>query len=387
LNQTCYLSSGEYIQKDYDITFRNFVARTTELIITVNSSKPTIYGRNFTEIYFLEALVNASLKTSANYIWLHDDSEIALTFNITGYSGPANSLLNIEVTSYSSNATMFNHTIKVSPDNFSFSFVYNISFPSLPDNITISATLSSHILMYINGSIKHFLLIEDNASYFPISTIVFKETGLQSGISWGIKLNDSCYTSSQANLSIQVENGKYNFTVAGIPDFVSNISSGVVNAFFQRECINLSYSPHLFTISIHETGLPENYTWTVFVESGNFTTKGDCILIQIPNGTYIIQAEAQHFLSSNLTYPIVVNGHSVSIQITFNAIRSGSFLNIMENRIVQSPLTYIIAIIAIFLYIRIYRDSVLLCSKCLQPIGHFKGKCKCEIPGQNMKED
>lgn len=387
LNQTCYLSAGEYTQKNYNITFPNFVANSTELIVTINSNEPTINGKNFTEVYFLEAFVNASLRASANYIWLHDDSEIALTFNISGYSGPEKSILNIKVTSYASNVTMLNCTFKATPNNFSYIFRYNISFPAMPDNITISASLSSHILMYMKGSIKHILLIEDNASYFPISTIVFKETGLQSGISWGINLNGSCYTSCQANLSIQVKNGKYNFTVAGIPDFVSNISSGVVNAFFQRECINLSYSPHLFTISIHETGLSENYTWTVFIESENFTTKGDCILIQVPNGTYILKAEAQHFQSSNLTYPIVVNGHSVSIQITFNAIRSGSFLNIMENRIVQSPLTYIIAIIAIFLYIRIFRDSVLLCSKCLQPIGHFKGKCKCEIPGQNMKED
>ena len=386
LNQTCYLSAGEYIQKDYDITFPNFVANRTELIITVNSSKPTIYGRNFTEIYFLEALVNASLKTSANYIWLHDDSEIALTLNISGHSGPANSLLNIEVTSYSSNATMFNRTIKVSPDNFSFTFVYNISFPSLPDNVTISATLSSHILVYVHGSIKHILPIEANSSYFAISTIVFRETGLQSGISWGIYLNDSCYTSCQATLSIQVKNGKYNFTVPGIPDFVSNISSGIIDAVFQKECINLSYSPHLYTIRIYETGLPDNYSWTVLLQSSNFTAEGNCIMIQVPNGSYILQAAAADFTSSNLSYSFVVNGHSISIRIMFNAIRSRSYFNIMEDRIAQSPITYILIIVLILLYIRVYKDSVLLCSRCLQPTGHFKRKCKCDQPGKNNKE-
>ena len=386
LNQTCYLSAGEYTQKNYNITFPNFVANSTELIVTINSNEPTINGRNFTEIYFLEALVNASLKTSANYIWLHDDSEIALTFNISGYSGPANPLLNIEVTSYSSNATMLNRTIKVSPDNFSFTFVYNISFPSLPDNVTLSATLSSHILVYVHGSIKHILPIEANSSYFAISTIVFRETGLQSGISWGIYLNDSCYTSCQATLSIQVKNGKYNFTVPGIPDFVSNISSGIIDAVFQKECINLSYSPHLYTIRIYETGLPDNYSWTVLLQSSNFTAEGNCIMIQVPNGSYILQAAAADFTSSNLSYSFVVNGHSISIRIMFNAIRSRSYFNIMEDRIIQSPITYTFIIVLILLYIRVYKDSVLLCSRCLQPTGHFKRKCKCDQPGKNNKE-
>ena len=64
LDQTCNLSAGEYVQKDYNITFPDFTANTTELVITVNSSKPTINGRNFTETYFLEPFLNASLSSS-----------------------------------------------------------------------------------------------------------------------------------------------------------------------------------------------------------------------------------------------------------------------------------------------------------------------------------
>ena len=386
LDQTCNLSAGEYVQKDYNITFPDFTANTTELVITVNSSKPTINGRNFTETYFLEPFLNASLRTLANYIWLHDNSEIALTLNITGYSGPANSVLNIRVTSYTSNVTMLNSTLKVSANNFSYVFRYNISFPSVPDNISISASLSSHVLMYVHGSVRQILPIVGNSSYFAISKIVFKETGLPAGISWGIDLNGSSYTSCQATLSIQVKNGKYNFSVSGIPGFVSNISSGVVNAIFEKECINLSYSLHLYTIRIHETGLPANYTWTAIIGSENSTAAGNCILFEIPNGTYILQADASHYVTSNLSYPFVVNGHSISIQIEFSAIRTESFLNIMEDRIDQSPVTYIIIIALVFLYIRIYKDSVLLCSACLQPTGHFRNKCKCNQPSLDTRE-
>ena len=385
-NHTCYLTAEESAQVNYNITFPDFVANSTELKITIDSSKPTIYGKNFTEVYFLEAFVNSSLKASADYIWILDDSEVALNYSITGYSGPESSLLNIRVATDSSNETVLNRTFKISPDNFSYSFLFNISFLSVPGNITICATLSSSILMYVHGSIRLILPVKDNASYFPVSTIIFKETGLPDGISWGVDLNGSSYISYQDTLSIQVKNGKYNFTVPGVPDFVSNISSGVVKAFFQEECIDLSYSPHLYTIRIHETGLPDNYSWTVYLESENFTTKGNCLLIQVPNGTYFLQAEAYHFISSNLSYTFFVNGHSVSIQILFNAIQSRSLFYILESRIVQSPLTYIIIITLTFLYIRIYKDSVLLCSKCLQPTGRFRRKCKCDTPGKKMQE-
>ena len=386
LDQTCNLLAGEYVQKDYNISFPDFAANTTELIITVHSSKPTINGRNFTETYFLEAYVNASLRTLATFIWLNDDSEIALTLNITGNSGPANPVLNIRVTSYASNVTMLNCTLKVSTDNFSYRFRYNLSLPSVPDNITISASLSSHVLMYVKGSVRQILPIEGNSSYFAISKIVFKETGLPAGISWGIDLNGSSYTSCQATLCIQVKNGKYNFSVTGIPGFVSNISSGIVNAIFEKECIYLSYSPHLYTIRIHETGLPDNYIWTACIGTENFTSAGNCILFEVPNGTYILQADASHYVTSNLSYPFAVNGHSISIPIEFSAIRTESFLNVMENRIAQSPVTYIIITALIVLYIRIYKDSVLLCSTCLQPTGHFRKKCKCNQTALDTKE-
>ncbi len=385
-NQSCYLSAGESIQKNYSITFPDFTANKTALMITVNSGQPTVHGRNFTEIYYLNAFVNASLKITSGYSWTHDDSRMSLAINITGCSGAENSALEIMISSYPVQGMTLNRTFTTSPYSFSIAFRCNLSFSAIPDNITITARLSSNVLIYTHGSSKQIVSIENNASYIPISIILYRETGLPSGISWGIYLNGSSYSSFRNTLSIQVTNGEYNFTVLGVPDYVSNVSSGTVDAIFEKECINLSFNLHLYSVRIHETGLPKNYSWTVSYDSENFTARGNCIVIQIPNGTYFLQADALHFASSNISYPVIVDGHTMTVQVTFNAVRTISIFYIIADRIILSPFTYIIILISMFLYIRVYRGSVLLCSKCLQPIGRFKRKCGCDSSNLDTRE-
>ena len=241
-------------------------------------------------------------------------------------------------------------------------------------------------MIYIHGYSKQIVSIEKNASYFPVSTILYRETGLPSGISWGIYLNGTSYSSFGDTISIQVTNGEYNFTVLGVPDYVSNISSGTVNAIFEKECINLSFTQHLYSVRIHETGLPDNYSWSVSYGTENFTANGNCIVIQIPNGTYFLQADALHFASSNISYPVIVDGRTMTVQVTFNAVRTKSIFYIIADRIILTPFTYIIILISMFLYIRLYRGSVLLCSRCLQPIGRFKRRCGCDPSNLDTRE-
>ena len=385
-NQSCYLSGGESIQKNYSIAFPDFIANKTELIITVNSGEPTIHGINFTEIYYLDAFVNASLEITSGYSWTHDDSKMSLAINVTGYSGAENSALKIMISSYPVQGITFNRTFTTSPCNFSIVFQCNLSFGATPNNITITATLSSNVLIYIHGYSKQIVSIEKNASYFPVSTILYRETGLPSGISWGIYLNGTSYSSFGDTISIQVTNGEYNFTVRGVPDYVSNISSGTVNAIFEKECINLSFTQHLYSVRIHETGLPDNYSWSVSYGTENFTANGNCIDIQVPNGTYFLLAAAIHFSSGNISYPVTVNGYNLTVQVKFNAAKTGSTFSLVIDRITQSPFTYIIILISLLLYVRLYKGSTLLCSKCLQPTGHFKRKCKCDISNSKYKE-
>lgn len=159
--------------------------------------------------------------------------------------------------------------------------------------------------------------------------VTFLESGLGSGSDWYVSLNGTVKNSTSNEITFKEPNGTYSFHV--LPPTGANASplSGNISV----DGSNVSQTVHfstsvlkVYSVTFYQTGLPEGINWSVTF-NGTTNTSVPSISFSVPNGTYSYSVASKP--GYNDTPPsgsVTVNGHNVSLQVTFVRNNDGYFV-------------------------------------------------------------
>jgi YVTN family beta-propeller protein len=152
----------------------------------------------------------------------------------------------------------------------------------------------------------------------PKFDVVFSELGLPSGIYWSVTLNDSWLGSSNATVSFTELNGAYAFSVAAVPGFRANTTSGTVTVDYADVNVSLAFSPVFYNVTFSEAGLLANISWQLTWIGPTLSTTVSTITLWATNGTYpftIGTPLGWEAAPSNGTF--VVDGSDLTVGVLF----------------------------------------------------------------------
>ena len=162
--------------------------------------------------------------------------------------------------------------------NYSFSFsTFDASYYKIV-NLTGSIYLSPKANATVNITLT-------NVSY----DVVFHESGLLSGNTWGINFNGTDHNTTSASLTLIEKNGSYPFTVLISNLYNSNVSSGYANVSGKSVNLYIGFTYHAFNITFSEVGLPSDVQWSMTINGTVYhsnVSNSNILLFQGKAGSY-----------------------------------------------------------------------------------------------------
>jgi len=114
----------------------------------------------------------------------------------------------------------------------------------------------------------------------------FNETGLPSGISWGVTANSTPMNSTTSSILFNLPNGTYPFSVGPLSGYHASVYHGSVTVSNGPTTQSISWGTVTYSFTFYETGLPTGRSWTVTMDGGNESSNLPVLTFTVPNGSY-----------------------------------------------------------------------------------------------------
>ena len=118
--------------------------------------------------------------------------------------------------------------------------------------------------------------------------VVFEETGLPAGTSWGVTFNSTANSAlAPASITYSVYDGTYSYTVGTVPEYTALPSSGSVTVSGGDKIVTIAFThvPVYYTVTFSESGLPSGTNWSVTLDATTQTGSGN-LEFSVLNGTF-----------------------------------------------------------------------------------------------------
>ena len=155
----------------------------------------------------------------------------------------------------------------------------------------------------------------------PLFNVTFEEKNLSQGVTWGVDVNSSSFYSPAGQISVNLANGSYNYSIMiQNTSFRPIYSQGSFLVSGHPMQIPVEFEKVTYPVVFNENGLPPNSTWTVSVGNVSRSTEtgnggaGDYITFNMVNGSYKWTAN-----SSGRYVPLPQNG-SFTVKGNFNVV-------------------------------------------------------------------
>jgi len=203
----------------------------------------------------------------------------------------------------------------------------------LTTNKEYSVQGGSLISLTVNGTDMEISITFHLVTY----EIAFTETGLPSGTSWSITLNNVTRPSTNATIIFDEPNGSYSYVISPIPGYRANIYSGtiIVNGNKSYSINSIFWTIITYPITITEKGIPNSTSWSVTLSGKAFngqlvnitlSSTTDTITFNEPNGSYFYTVHLPSGFSGNTKGNITVSGQAITSQL--KAEQSFSYIDI-----------------------------------------------------------
>ncbi|MFP3257725.1 MAG: hypothetical protein RXO36_07990, partial [Candidatus Nanopusillus acidilobi] len=164
--------------------------------------------------------------------------------------------------------------------------------------------------------------------------ITFTESGLSSGTSWSVTLNNITKTSTNGTIIFNESNGSYLYIISGISGYRANTYSGTINVNGNPVSNSITWTIIIYPITITENGIQNGTSWSATLTGTTFngqyinitlSSTTNTITFNEPNGTYsyIIHLPSG-YQSNNAKGSVNVSGNSVIV--TFKAQQTMNYL-------------------------------------------------------------
>jgi len=167
-------------------------------------------------------------------------------------------------------------------------------------------------------------------------SVTFTESGLPSGTSWSITLNNVTRASTNATIVFDEPNGSYSYVISPIPGYRANTYSGtiIVNGNKSYSINSILWTIITYPITITEKGIPNGTSWSVTLSGKAFNgqlvnitlnSTTDTITFNEPNGSYSYTIHLPSgYQSNNAKGQVNVSGNSETA--TFTAQQTMNYL-------------------------------------------------------------
>lgn len=185
--------------------------------------------------------------------------------------------------------------------------------------------------IYVSNTYVSSISILSNVAAGPNTTypVTFIESGLTGGKTWAITLGGNASLSNLTDIAFEEPNGSYAFTVASVPGYVSNVSSGDVTVTGAAQTRYIGFSAVAvgsnYSLQFNESGLPQGTTWGVTLTpaaaNGVPTASAPSpVVLSAPNGSYDYTVHSvSGFSSSPGSGTVVISGAPRYVVIAFTA--------------------------------------------------------------------
>jgi YVTN family beta-propeller protein len=152
------------------------------------------------------------------------------------------------------------------------------------------------------------------------AAVEFGETGLPVGSLWTVTLNGSVASTTGSDITFDVANGTFAYTVIGPDGYAPHPASGTVSAAGKSLIVPVLFwlnSTPVYAISFSATGLPYGTSWGVTVGSAHGASSSEDITFFEPNGSYRYSLDPTPGYTGTGPEGIVVSGASLAVEIQF----------------------------------------------------------------------
>jgi len=283
--------------------------------------------------------INGPITETANFIELYK-----ITFMETGL--PSGTMWYVNLSNGQSYNTTGN-SIEIQIPNGSYSYMIATT------NKEYSAQGGSLI---VNGANLEISIKFNLVTY----AITFTESGLSSGTSWSVTLNNIEKSSTNGTIIFNEPNGTYSYIISGISGYRTNTYSGTINVNGNPVSVSINWTIIIYPITITENGIPNGTSWSATLTGTTFN--GQYINVTLSSTTNTIT-----FNEPNGTYSYIIHlpsGYqSNSVKGQVNVSGNSAIATIKAQQIIkpQQTTNYLsIGIIAVVIVIAIVIGAILL---------------------------
>ncbi len=273
------------------------------------------------------AVPNGTYRFFAYYTGPYEPSELSGTLVVTGSTVAV-------FLSFTKHTHYITFNQKGLPKGTSWHVVLGnrVGFSSSGSNITFSVTNGSYYYM-VEPSGNYWSNISSGQIYFSgtnlqvnvtfkqrFYTVTVNETGLTAGTKWDLTLGGKLYTSTGSSITLQRENGSYNFSLTSNSNYYSVPSDGLAVVAGKNTFINIDFRSQLYNVYFRESNLPDGFTWKVVLSNSmELTSNGPGPLdFQLSNGTYSYTVYgSNHYVPAPGYGTISVKGQGITVNVTF----------------------------------------------------------------------
>jgi hypothetical protein len=148
--------------------------------------------------------------------------------------------------------------------------------------------------------------------------VTFLESGAPVGANWTVTLNGVAETSSSASISFSEPNGSFGYSIAPLPGFRADPTSGSLSVVGGPVDRSVVFTPVTYAVSFVETGLPGGTAWWVnLTGTGAWNGTTDTLATDLANGTYTYTIGSGDRRYTAAAGGFTVAGRSLTVGIAF----------------------------------------------------------------------
>jgi hypothetical protein len=163
-----------------------------------------------------------------------------------------------------------------------------------------------------------------NVTFHPVTyPVVFTQTGLPSGSSWGVTLNGTDRRSTDGSIGFSVPNGTWSYTVDPVPGWhLVGGYSGDVNVSGAGASVALPFLETTYGVVFSETGLSVGLGWSVTLNGTlRSATAPAAVTFSEPNGSFLYTiSRLPGFSTPQWSGGVVVSDQGVTVPVPFAVV-------------------------------------------------------------------
>ncbi|MCL4449694.1 MAG: hypothetical protein M1386_00030 [Candidatus Thermoplasmatota archaeon] len=164
----------------------------------------------------------------------------------------------------------------------------------------------------VNGSEVNVSVIFKPLAY----SVVFNRSG-PSFLRWEVQMDGSTVATNSSVISFNVAYGDYYFFISVFnKDYSVSPFNGTVYVTGNMS-ISVVFTPVTFKQIFIETGLKENFTWSVTIGNVTATSSNASVVLNETNGTYSFKVSANNYTAFPSSGNITVAGESRAVDVKF----------------------------------------------------------------------